>query len=531
MNWHFTPYIIPLLVSTLLTLVLTFYTWRHRATSEAKTFIVLLLAIAEWSLGYALELSSLDLSEKIFWGKVQYLGITVTPVAWFLFALQFAKREKWLTQRNFLLLVIIPVSTFLLIWTNERHGLIWSQTRLELNSAFSTLAVSYGPWFWIHWSFSNLLLISATILLIKNLSTSPHLYRLQTSLMFAAILAPWIGNGIYIFRLGPVPDLDLTPFAFALSGLGFGWNLFHYQFLDIVPVARRTLFDVMSDGMLVFDVQNRIVDLNQAAQRIIGQNSAAVIGKTGLEALRHWPDLIKTSQPTSDVQEEIIIDMDNIQRYFDIQVSPLYDSKQRAITGRLIILRDITERKQVENERINLTKLLHTAAEVSEQINAILDTDLLLRRIVTLLQTRFDLYHVHIYLLDGTSNTLHMRAGSSEIGRILEERAHKISLEFEHSLVAKAARERKIILANDVSLDPDFLPNPLLPETQSEMAVPIIRNDQILGVFDVQDKRTHRFNEGEVDTFSSLSGQIATAVENAHLFEEQTYIQEGPATE
>jgi signal transduction histidine kinase len=100
------------------------------------------------------------------------------------------------------------------------------------------------------------------------------------------------------------------------------------------------------------------------------------------------------------------------------------------------------------------------------------------------------------------------------------ERGHSIPLDAERSLVARAARSKEIVLANDVTQEPDFLPNPLLPETRSEVAVPAIAGGAVLGVFDVQHNVPGYFTEADLDVFATLTGQITTALQNAGLFEE-----------
>lgn len=209
-GWQYTPYIIPLLVTTVLAIALAFYVWRHRTTHGAVTFALLMLAIAEWSSGYTLELGALDLATKVFWGKVQYLGIVTTPMAWLAFALQYTNQEKWLTRRNVALATIVPLMTLLLVWTTEGHGLIWKRMTLNTSSPFPALALSYGAWFWVNWVFSYVLLLLGTLLFMRLLIRSSHLYRWQSVLLLLVALAPWIGNGIYILRLSPVPNLDLT---------------------------------------------------------------------------------------------------------------------------------------------------------------------------------------------------------------------------------------------------------------------------------------------------------------------------------
>jgi signal transduction histidine kinase len=163
---------------------------------------------------------------------------------------------------------------------------------------------------------------------------------------------------------------------------------------------------------------------------------------------------------------------------------------------------------------------LRTAADVAKQLSSILDLNTLLSEVVTLLRERLQLYHVHVYLLDNADRTLRIVAGSGNVGQTLRESKHSIPLDREHSLVARAAREGYIILTGDVSVEPDFMPNPLLPNTRSEMTIPLILAEQVLGVLDVQDDRAHRFDQMDLAIFSAFSGHIASAIQNAYLYEE-----------
>jgi len=189
------------------------------------------------------------------------------------------------------------------------------------------------------------------------------------------------------------------------------------------------------------------------------------------------------------------------------------------------VTEDITAHKRAEEERARFTNQLRTAAEVSTQLAAILDIEQLLYNVVTLLQRRFNLYHVHVYLLNEIGDDLIMRVGSGEIGRVLRQRSHHISLNHQQSLVASAARQRQLITVDNVHVEPAFLANPLLPETRSEVAIPLIVAEKVMGVLDVQDNTPARFTQSDLDVFSTLAGQIAIALHNAHLFDQQRRIE------
>ena len=180
--------------------------------------------------------------------------------------------------------------------------------------------------------------------------------------------------------------------------------------------------------------------------------------------------------------------------------------------------REIRQRKETEKALQKFTNQLQTAAELTKQINAILDVDQLLTETVSQLQTRFKLYHVHIYLLHKRQNLLIMHRGSGKIGLKLRAMQHGIAYDQSRSLVARAAREQKSIIVHDVHKEPTYLPNPLLPDTRSECALPLISGNKVLGVLDVQDNESHRFSKGDLHVLNTLAGQIATALQNARLF-------------
>jgi signal transduction histidine kinase/HAMP domain-containing protein len=169
---------------------------------------------------------------------------------------------------------------------------------------------------------------------------------------------------------------------------------------------------------------------------------------------------------------------------------------------------------------------LETVAQVSAATTTLLELQELLGAVVDLTKERFDLYHAHIYLLDESGEYLNLAAGAGEPGRLMLEHGHRIPYNKANSLVARAARERRGILANDVTAEPDFLPNPLLPETRAELSQPLVVGDRLLGVLDMQSTQVGYFTEQDVRLKAALADQIAVAIQNALAFREQQEIAE-----
>lgn len=164
------------------------------------------------------------------------------------------------------------------------------------------------------------------------------------------------------------------------------------------------------------------------------------------------------------------------------------------------------------------TQQLQTAAALTERLNTIRDPERLVVEAVALLADRFDLTYIHLYLMDEERNDLLFGAGSGEVGALLRERRHRLALTQQPSIVARAARQNEPLLINDVQAEPDFLFNPLLPRTRSELAVPMVAGGRVLGVLNVEDDRPNHFKQSDLDTFQVLAGQLATALETARLF-------------
>jgi signal transduction histidine kinase len=197
--------------------------------------------------------------------------------------------------------------------------------------------------------------------------------------------------------------------------------------------------------------------------------------------------------------------------------------------GALELANSIAEQVSAHIENLRLFELnekraheLETVAVVSTTASTALNPDELLQSVVDLTKERFNIYHAHIYLADATWNTLLLAAGAGEIGRQMVTEGHAIQIDTEKSLVARATRERNAVIVNDVRSDPDFLPNPFLPETRSEMAVPMISGDKVMGVFDVQSDLVGHFTQEDANIYTTLASQVAVALQNARLYVEQS---------
>ncbi|MEO8397560.1 MAG: histidine kinase N-terminal 7TM domain-containing protein, partial [Chloroflexota bacterium] len=325
--------------------------WRGRETSRgvAVALTVMMLVMVFWIALYTLEIAATTAAVKQFADRAKFLGIVAGPVAWFVFAMQYNGRTIWATRQRLLLLSIIPIITTLLIWTNNSHHLMWKSFSIVQNGEFSLTDTPPAIWFWIHSAYSYLLVLSSTVVLFRQFMSSPSVYRRQLIAVLVAIGAPTVANFVTLF--GNLP-IDLTPFAFVITGLSFTWGLLRYRFLDLAPVARNTVIDSMTDGMIIIDLQERIVDLNPAAQKIVSRPASEVIGQsvtTTLRVLAEQPELMERYRAEVSAQTELTLNRGGIERVLDVRVSPVHDEQGR-LSGRVVVFRDITERKHAEQK-------------------------------------------------------------------------------------------------------------------------------------------------------------------------------------
>ena len=181
--------------------------------------------------------------------------------------------------------------------------------------------------------------------------------------------------------------------------------------------------------------------------------------------------------------------------------------------------REVRELASTLEQRVaERTRALATSAEVSRRLSTILDPDQLVLEVVEQVKAAFNYYHAHIYLLDEDRKTLNMVGGTGEAGREMLERGHSIPLA--RGLVGRAARTKTPVIVPDTTSELGWLPNPLLPETQAEIAVPIAFGETVLGVLDVQHNILNGLGQSDADLLQTIANQVAVALRNARQYEQ-----------
>ncbi|HRF96473.1 MAG TPA: GAF domain-containing protein, partial [Aggregatilineales bacterium] len=236
-----------------------------------------------------------------------------------------------------------------------------------------------------------------------------------------------------------------------------------------------------------------------------------------LEAVKMGSALVFPLRSGNELSGIVSITWDGA-RTFDDDFRDIMNALMPVVTSVVASRQSYVAEEKARQENQFRAQRLESVARVSAATTTVLVLKDLLERVTNLTKDEFGLYYAHIYLLDETEDALTVVAGSGEEGIALVKAGHKISLKREKSLVVQAYYNHHAILVNDVQEDPNFLPNPILPDTHSEMAMPLIIGNTVLGVLDLQSEKIGYFGEEDVKIITILADQIAIAIQNAQFF-------------
>lgn len=336
---NYLTYALPILMVSMISAFLVIYGWLKRNTPMGKSYVMMMLVITLWLLLYSVGLMLSDSSATIeYFRKAEYLMILALPVAWLIFAINFTGLKGWFTAKSGFLIGVIPVLLFIVsLVSNNSGGLLFNHHEVLAYSGF---------WFTIHVAFSFAYFIAGTFMVIKSARKDPLIGTKQSMIIGLGVLVPWIGNITFIFRIIPdILDIDLSPFIFVLSGALLAWGLFYNRFFGIIAIAHKSLIERMSDGLVIVDNQNRVLDINLAAQSMFRVSKAAIIGKAIDQLFKKQPDLMQYMTNQSRKNQEVIVTYGQQKKYYALDVNALYAGKDLFV-GKLLLFKEITDLKE-----------------------------------------------------------------------------------------------------------------------------------------------------------------------------------------
>jgi PAS domain S-box-containing protein len=322
-----------------------------------------MLCVSLYSVGAGIRAASGTLSLYRIGTIVKYAGILGLGPTQFWFGLTYTNRTAFFTRRRWALLLAWPVGIFLLVLTAPAHDLLWSVEGLVRGPPAATIDRVDGPLVSLNFIYQFVLILATYVLIALVGLNRGGRYRRQVVLMLAGGTIPFAGAVVLLANGNPAAALDPTAFAYTITGIVFAIALFRYDFLDLVPVARHTLVDAMSDPVFVVDDDGRIVDVNAAGSALLDDEGDDLIGRAAAEVIPSY----ESRENGSEADTDVTIETDGRVRFFDTNRTTLTDGSGTEI-GSLLIYRDVTERRSVEERFKRLT-------EQASDMVSVLDAD------------------------------------------------------------------------------------------------------------------------------------------------------------
>ena len=334
-----------LFITTLLNFFTTYISWKRRKTKGGIYFALGMLGVTLWTLAAGLDYAAISIPLKVFFAKLEYTGYNSALSLLVTFSLSYVGYDNFWKSNWTKVFLALPLVSILLAWTNDLHGWLWSGFVIsELGE--NTVIFEHGPGFVWAIIIGYLMVGVIVVNLWRASRQGSELSRRQARLLFFASIFPVASNLVYLFENEFINGIDWTSITFSISGLFFILALYGTRFLDIVPIARRTTFEYMSDGVLVLDAANHVIDFNQAAEKSLKLNEN-LLGSSINVVMADWPEIVElASSDLGETSHTTIIHAGH-SVVFDTRLTLLEDDRGQGY-GKLIVFRNITQRHQAE---------------------------------------------------------------------------------------------------------------------------------------------------------------------------------------
>ena len=514
------PYLLVYLVSFLIGITVFLYAWRNRKGPGVYAFAISVLLEMSWLVGYVIEVHVGTQAAKVFWDNLQFIGAFYAPIALLIFAFGFTGIKVNIRMLA-VALGLFPTILLFFIFTNLQPDLIRLNTQVMSGVPFDELTYKYG----ILVNYGNYYIETLSLAYIGVLIAG--FFRRRERNFHSQLWLVLIGTGIPI--VGLILGLflgfkfanqrDTSPLLFVISNAVIAIGVFRFRLFNILPIAREVLFETIEDVLIILDTEDIIVDANATARQFL---SAADPNPIGIPVGKVFPELYSQFGSTTEIHTEITGENDTI---YDLKITPLYDRSEQYI-GRLINAHDITQQKRAEtemqaaNERNRRrASQFQAIANVASATTTLQNQEETLAQVVRTISQQLGHYHVGVFLIDESKKYAILKSTNSEGGRQMRERGHRLEVG-ETGIVGFVAATGKARIALDTGADAVYFNNPDLPETRSEVALPLVQGNTVIGVLDVQSTIPKAFTADDIDTLSILANQVSVTIQNTRLYED-----------
>ncbi len=329
-----------LIISTLLSIFLIYYVLKKKPITQIQYFLAfMLLSIMIICVGLILQkvfVIYYDV-EPILFENFIYIGTCFLPVTFFIMVSSFVNTKIKYNDR-YLLLLIVPVISLLVLFTNNYHHLFYEKYSFNLNEMI------YGPYMYVHLFYTYGLFLISIIRMLKHTFKSVGFFSKQSLFIIIGASIPAIANTLGILNIIHT-NIYLTPISFAFGLLFITIAIFKFDFLSVTPIALEKVVDRMSDSYVVLNEKNNIIDFNKSFLLVFKEKEQSIRNTNILEwsKIKYLPKLKNSLQTVSLSPKTVSFEshFDNINKYFNVEVSSIVNKGM--FLGTLILFKDITQ--------------------------------------------------------------------------------------------------------------------------------------------------------------------------------------------
>ena len=279
------------------------FPWRDISRRARLIGSMLLIIAALWLLTHSFEIGIPVASYKAYLMGLQLVWGLLALTLWLNYIIHYTATEKWQTGRIYILFGIMPLLAILALVTNNIYGLMWTDPGLNINNPYLPLEPAYGPVYWVCMAYMGALIVSGSYLVIKKVVRQHNFRGWEPWTLILAVVIPLL-VALIDFTQSANLTVGLTPFFSGIGSIVLVWSLPRFHLQTVIPVARNTVFEQIGDCVVVLNMQNRIVDLNPAAEHLAGYTISEALGLPVEQIWTNWPRRLIPSEPASTVFEE-----------------------------------------------------------------------------------------------------------------------------------------------------------------------------------------------------------------------------------
>jgi PAS domain S-box-containing protein len=352
-----------------------------------------------------------------------------------------------------------------------------------------------------------------TVLLARMALSCPDLNRRSTVLL-AAVLAPWIGDGLHLSGLIPI---DPVPAALSVAGVALALSLFRTRWLGLVPEARAAVVDWLDDGVCVLDRHDRVAEVNPAFQRITGYSLPETLGRPAAELLSPWVDFYACQRPGGSGRASFAVGG----THYELRIMPLRGPSGQ-LTGRVVMVRDVTERQRAASELRARWQGAETLRQTMAVLAESLGLDETLGHILDQLERVVAYDSASVQLLQDNRLEVVAARGFPDLDAVVGLR---LPMPGHDPYTSVIADRTPLIVAHAQEAYPIFGQRSHR-HIRSWLGVPLIVRDRVIGMLAVGSVEPAAYNQEHIQALMPFAGQVAVFIENARLFEEMERLKE-----